>query len=176
MLRSSLLVALCGLMTVSATLTLPNAIGSNMVLQRGPQRSTIWGRTSRAGDVVTAMLDDVKYQVFSSSKDGSWSIDFDPQDASVDRTIKISDKDEQVVLSNVAFGDTYICSGQSNMEFALKDSFDNVTAIPDSINYPNLRLFSIAKFASLTPVNDTVSRFSDGANWVVSAPKSVADQ
>jgi len=60
------------------------------------------------------------------------------------------------------------------MEFALKDSFDNATAIPDSANYPNLRLFSIAKKASLTPLNYTVTRFEDGAQWVVSAPKYVA--
>jgi len=173
MLRSSLLMALCGLATVSATLTLPNAISSNMVLQRAPQQSTIWGITSRAGDVVTALLDDVKYQVFSNSTDGSFAITFDAQQASTGRTIKLSDKDQQIVLSNVAFGDVYICSGQSNMEFALRDSFDNATAIPDSKNYPNLRLFSIAKKASLTPVNQTVSRFDDGSNWVVSAPQYV---
>jgi len=173
MLRTSLLVALCGLIGVSATLTLPNAISSNMVLQRGPQKALIWGKTSRAGDVVTAYLDDVKYQVFSSSTDGTFTIEFDPQSASVDRTIKLSDKDEQVVLDNVAFGDVYICSGQSNMEFALRDSFDNGTAIPDSKNYPNLRLFTIAKKASLTPLNYTVSRFSDKSNWVVSAPAYV---
>jgi len=174
MMRSCLLVALCALFSVAqADIILPKAISSNMVLQRAPQSASIWGRTTRAGDIVTAMLDNVRYRVFSNSTDGSWIINFDPQPASIKRTIKLGDADEQVILSNIAFGDVYICSGQSNMEFTVVGSFDNETAIPDSANYPNLRLFSIAEWSSLTPVNDTINRFSDNSSWVVSGPEYV---
>lgn len=174
MIRSGLLLGLLALATIAnGALTLPRAVSSNMVLQRAPQSATIWGSTTNPGTPITAIIDSTdKYQVFARA-DGTWTITFNPQQASTNHEILISDADSKVTLTNVDFGDVFICSGQSNMEFSLSDSFDNVTAIADSKNYPELRLFTIAELSSLTPLNDTNSRYSDKANWVVSAPDRV---
>ena len=159
------------LLEPASALFIPQAISSNMVLQRAPQSARLWGWAA-AGSTVSVTLDSDGYKVLAAA-DGSWEVDFPPQQASINRSVVIAGDDQTVTLSNVAFGDVYICSGQSNMEFSVGDSFDNATAVPDSINYPNLRLFGIQKLASLTPVNDTINRWQDGQQWVVSQPKYV---
>lgn len=157
---------------VDSKLVLPNALSSHMVLQQAPQSARIWGRSSNPGGVLTAMLDNDEYQVFIDSK-GDWEVSFDPQVASLDRTITISDADDKVIFDDVAFGSVFLCAGQSNMDYSITDSFDNSTAIPDSKNYPNLRLLTISRAVSLTPMNDTISRWPDHSNWVRSDPKYI---
>ena len=153
------------------SLYLPQAISSNMVLQRAPKSARVWGWAA-AGSTVAISLDTDGYKV-TVLPDGSWTVDFPPQQASVNRSITITGDGETVTLSNIAFGDVYICSGQSNMEFSVNDSFDGPEAVADSINYPNLRLFSVAEKASLLPLNDTINRWRDGEQWVVSQPMYV---
>ena len=165
------LIALLLLAGSASGLTLPQAISSNMVLQRAPASARLWGLAS-AGSRVDVVLDSTRYNA-TASADGRWTLDMPPQPAGINRSINISGDGTSLALTNIAFGDVYICSGQSNMEFSVSDSFDAKTAIPDSINYPNLRLFSIEKKASLTPLNDTTNRWTDGAQWVVSQPKYV---
>jgi len=169
----SLIVLLMTLTRVQAEILLPNAISSNMVLQRAPQAATIWG-TAPSNAIVVVTLDSEQYKVFADLT-GNWEVTFRPQSASVDRTIMLEDDQGSaaVTLSNIAFGDVYVCSGQSNMEFSVTDSFDAKTAIPDSSNYAHLRLFTIAEKASYTPLTNTTNRFSDDSRWVVSAPQYV---
>ena len=178
MLRSISLLLLLGLAALATlapspttALTLPQAISSNMVLQRAPQRARVWG-TAQANAIVTLTLDSAQYKTFADDG-GEWSFDFPAQQASVDRTLSIAGDGQTVKLSNVAFGDVYICSGQSNMEFAVSDSFTANESIADSIHYPLLRLFGIQKKASLSELNDTTNRWGDGQQWVVSQPKYV---
>ena len=165
------LVVLLVLVASSSSLFIPQAISSNMVLQRGPQSARLWGWAA-AGSTVSVSLDSTGYKVLAQA-DGSWTVDFPPQQASTNRSVLIEGDGESVQLLNVAFGDVYICSGQSNMEFSVNDSFDGPTAVPDSINYPHLRLFGVQKKASLSPLNDTQNRWTDGEQWVVSQPKYV---
>ena len=166
------LIVLVVLVHAVSALVLPQSISSNMVLQRGPQSARVWG-WSAAGSTVSVTLDSTAYKVLAQA-DGSWTVDFPPQSASINRSLTIVGDGQTVQLTNIAFGDVYICSGQSNMEFTVNDSFDAATAIPDSNNYPNLRLFTVATKASLVPLNDTQNRFS-GQQWAVSQPQYVSD-
>ena len=171
LLTLALLAALLPSPTLS--LTLPQAISSNMVLQRSPQRARLWGVASPSS-IVNVTLDSspTAYRAFADS-DGNWTIDLPATPASIDHTLTITGDGQTVKLTNIAFGDVYICSGQSNMEFAVSDSFTANESIADSINYPLLRLFGIQKKASLTELNDTTNRWTDGQQWVVSQPKYV---
>ena len=76
-------------------------------------------------------------------------------------------------VDNVAFGDVRVCSGQSNVEISVGYTFGGRQAIDDSIHYPLLRLLTIADVESDVPLNDTTSRYEDGAQWVVSQPKYI---
>ena len=60
--------------------------------------------------------------------------------------------------------------GQSNMEFSTNDAFNATEEIADSINYPNLRLYTIADTAADTPQYDGKSK--SNYTWGVSGPSS----
>jgi hypothetical protein len=100
---------------------LPSFFSSNMVLQRAPARAAIWGFRAAPGETVrAALLDDSTAQqwVTTASPEGTWNMSLSPQPASSGRklTLSFETSRRQRVLTNVAFGDVYLCSGQSNME------------------------------------------------------------
>ena len=99
----------------------PSFIDSNMVLQRAPASATIWGHTAMAGETVSARLDHLQPWTTTAAADGGWSIKLDPQPASSNTTVTLnfSRTGRHRVLRNVAFGDVYLCSGNSNLTLKL---------------------------------------------------------
>ena len=93
---------------------MPEFIDSNMVLQRAPAKARIWGEHAVAGETVSAVLDGIHVWNSTASADGDWAVQMAPQEASTGHTLTVgfSGSKRQQVLSNVAFGDVYLCSGQ----------------------------------------------------------------
>jgi len=53
---------------------------------------------------------------------GVWKAVFDPiADIKHKYTVTAVLKSQQIVLSNVLFGDVWVCSGQSNMKFGVEE-------------------------------------------------------
>jgi sialate O-acetylesterase len=151
-------------------LALPSVISSHLVLQRAPQQSRVWG-TASPSSVVRVTLDSTSPLSTFASTEGEWQVTLPPHPPGVNHTLTIEGDDERVELINVAFGDVYLCSGQSNMEYALKDSWTGNASITDATHYPHLRLFTVAKAASLTPLTNTTSRWKSNTSWVVTSPQ-----
>ena len=57
-----------------------------------------------------------------------------------------------MVLHNVLVGDVWLCGGQSNMEFALRDSAHGAEAVK-AADHPTLRLFKVSQQAAYAPAN-----------------------
>lgn len=51
---------------------------------------------------------------------GVWSFALDPTPANTTISLRVASKGTYLTLSDVIFGDVWICSGQSNMEFTVK--------------------------------------------------------
>jgi sialate O-acetylesterase len=74
------------------------------------------------------------------------------------------------VLRDILIGDVFLCSGQSNMELAVRDAQD---LIPDA-HAPadeQLRLLTIPKLSAAAPV----ARFAEQPRWAVAGPDSVPE-
>jgi sialate O-acetylesterase len=56
----------------------------------------------------------------------------------------------QIVLKNILVGEVWICSGQSNMQWTVKDSHDPQGVMKDAKD-PGLRLYSVPRTTSMTP-------------------------
>lgn len=153
-------------------LRLPTFVDSHMVLQREPHQARIWGWASPLANV-TADLNHGQVREFSiaSRMDGSWSIDFPPQPAGAGHTIEITDGVTKIVLQDIAFGDVYLCSGQSNMEMLVPSVFNASLEIEDSIHYPNLRLATVDKTTADTPQTDVGSKAN--YSWAPSSPEAI---
>eukprot|EP00934_Nitzschia_sp_Nitz4_P004810 Nitzschia sp. Nitz4//scaffold141_size107518//96814//98427//NITZ4_004299-RA/size107518-processed-gene-0.143-mRNA-1//-1//CDS//3329536357//4800//frame0 len=143
-----------------------------MVLQREPQEARLWGWAA-VGAVVTVALDSGRVVVRSdpAGKDGSWEVSLPPQPAGADHEIVLSDGNDDITLVDIAFGDVYLCSGQSNMVFTVCKAFDSDKEITDSINYPNLRLATAKLVVSDKEEVDVATKTY--YQWARSSPSAV---
>lgn len=78
-----------------------------------------------------------QYKENISDNSGHFVINFDPVFKATDDTIKISN-DNKIIEINVHFGYTYLFSGQSNIEFRLKDSASYQETLD---NFPDLNAY-----------------------------------
>eukprot|EP01102_Stenamoeba_stenopodia_P007032 TRINITY_DN1964_c0_g1_i2.p1 TRINITY_DN1964_c0_g1~~TRINITY_DN1964_c0_g1_i2.p1 ORF type:complete len:561 (+),score=125.97 TRINITY_DN1964_c0_g1_i2:142-1683(+) len=124
-----------------------STLGSNMVLQQAPQSAVLWGWTSAPSSKVVVSFNGNNYTATSDDTDGLWTVSLPPTSASFQAyTIELaSSAGDQATLTNVLFGDVYICGGQSNMQFTVSEAFNASTEIQDANNYPNIRLFTVGQ-------------------------------
>lgn len=156
-------------------LRLPTVLSSNMVLQRAPHTARLWG-FAHPSETIYMDLDGEDVGNTTADSNGNWLMTLKPQPASQERVIKFtSSSGDTVKMKNVAFGDVYLCGGQSNMELCV-DAVENSTSeIEDSRNYPNLRFFAVRGSARDDPQVDVMSKYSNEA-WVVSGPSAFVHQ
>jgi sialate O-acetylesterase len=67
---------------------------------------------------------------------------------------------ELIILYNLLIGETWICSGQSNMQFSKKETIDSAIEIP-AANYPNIRLFNGGLNFSNEPIDSIKGNFNE---------------
>ena len=106
-------------LVVVAEVRLASFLASQMVLQREQPR--LWGWAD-PGVNITVTLRNTGVTVFAiADSTGSWTVDLPPQMASAGHVIEIISDDDltTIRLEDVAFGDMYLCSGQSNMEMSV---------------------------------------------------------
>jgi sialate O-acetylesterase len=173
--------------STSSSLALPTFWDSHMVLQREPMAAHIWGWASPGANVTVTLTntilimmnnittDDVvvatAFSIASSSR-GIWSLDLPPQKAGSGYTLHISDGGHRdIVLDDIAFGDVFLCSGQSNMQMSVPATFNATAEIADSIHYPNLRLATVDLVTADTPQDDAPSKAN--YTWARSSPAAI---
>ncbi|CAG5130233.1 unnamed protein product, partial [Candidula unifasciata] len=151
---------------------------NNMVLQKAPARANIYGFSSAIGQKVIAQMRTPSRQYYYSttvqqgqSPDiGVWSFSLDPIDANVTVSISVQSELGGLTIGNVIFGDVWLCSGQSNMEFTVIQMLQAKQEIAEAKNYPNVRLVTVAEEQSPTPLYDLISIQED---WTSPSSASV---
>lgn len=119
---------------------------------------------------------DATEQTARTGSDSIWRIHLRPTAAGGPYNITFSTSSgEARVLSDVVFGDVFICGGQSNMEFSLGGN-ENAAAYAKEANsarYHNVRLFTVGQGTrSSQPLKDlaTVEQ-----KWARASSKSLSD-
>jgi sialate O-acetylesterase len=150
-------ILLAGLYSFStfASTRLPKVIGSNMVLQQ-KQAVPVWGWSEPGQPVSVSFAGQEKKTV--AAADGSWKIVLNALKASAQPRDLVITAGERIVLSNVLVGEVWLCSGQSNMEYPMKNTYAKPQRGADSLelqlsaNYPAIRLFKVEKVLSTPDV------------------------
>lgn len=155
---------LCLVSQIRADVT-PNPLFSdNAVLQRD-KKVPVWG-TAADGEKVTVEFAGQKVETVA--KDGRWSVELQPMPASAElRTMTITGNNT-VTANNLLVGEVWLCSGQSNMEWILKNSSGGSEAVAASAD-PQLRIVRLPHRASDEP-QETAD-----AKWNQCAPASISD-
>lgn len=156
-----LLLSVC----VFANITLPRIFGSNMVLQRN-KPINVWGWADPGEKITVQFNKQVKKT--KAAKDGSWKIQF-AQEAAGGPFQLIATGKNTITLENVLVGEVWICSGQSNMEWSVKNSDSAQREIRES-SYPMIRHIKVPRTISEKPAKDIT-----GGEWVESSPATTAD-
>jgi hypothetical protein len=136
------------------TIDLPVVIGDNMVVQCD-KAVKIWGKCGIQKEVTVSFAGQVKNT--TSDATGNFHVLLDPMTAnSTSRQMTISSDGQTKVLSNIVVGEVFLCSGQSNMQFAVSKltTADKDLIAADS-EYPNVRYYSVAKNYSSTNQGNT---------------------
>lgn len=84
-------------------------------------------------------------------------------------TLSISSGNEEQTLNNILIGDLWICSGQSNMQFSMKEVVDAEVEVAQ-VNEPHIRLFNTGLNFSNKPI-DTIT----SGQWQKATPETVKD-
>lgn len=153
-------------LTCYAQIRLPAIIGDNMVLQADTEVN-LWGWAGPDSNVVVTcswLYNSVSCQ---SDEKGKWKTKIKTPPATTDTfQITIADGDDKIVINNILFGQVWICSGQSNMQWIVKRSVNADHEIA-SANYPDIRLFTVGAKASEVPLDDVEGK------WRICSPDTV---
>lgn len=160
---SLLLFCLC--ISVIAEIKLPHIFSNNMVIQRD-KPIKIWGQADK-NEKVEVNFNGQKRTTKANST-GNWIVTFRPMKYGGPHTLTIKGKTNTISLENILIGDVWLCSGQSNMEWTVKD-VNNASEEIASAQHPNIRSFNVTKDMSTTPKNDL------NGEWTVCSPETVRD-
>lgn len=156
------------------TFKLSATLQDSMVLQRAPKEAIVWGFAT-AGTTVTTTFGTKKI-TSTAGTDTVWRANLGANPASktpTTLTFKAS-SGETATLSDVLFGDVFVCGGQSNMQFSVGGNENKSFYAQESMKYPDIRLFTVGqKTSSKVPLMDLVTIEQ---NWTTAAkPKSIAN-
>lgn len=146
-----------------ADVSLASIFTDHAVLQRG-KPVPIWGNAA-PGENVT-----VSYRNTSASTtagfDGKWRVELPAQQPGAAAELIATGKN-RLVLQNVAVGEVWICSGQSNMAFPVEKAGNAAAEIAGSAGRSDIRFFKTALATPETPAEE-----ASGA-WVACSPETV---
>lgn len=128
----------------------------------------VWGRAAPGQAVAVTLGEDARSGV--ADADGRWRIDMPSQAAGARPALTVRAGAVSRTVSDLAAGDVFLCSGQSNMEFAVRQSTNADVEIAGA-NDPDLRLFLVAR--SSLPAPDTSGQAV--GRWLPTTPDSVRD-
>ncbi len=145
-----------------ADVWLPSIFSDNMLLQRGVA-VPVWGKAN-PGEEVTVTLGG-RRATATADQNGRWMVRIGPFEAGGPLQLTAAGENT-VTFENVLVGDVWVCSGQSNMQWAVRQA-----SCPDAeigqANFPKIRLFSVKRTVADNPQEDCVGNWVECTAWTV---------
>ncbi|MDR3694165.1 sialate O-acetylesterase [Mucilaginibacter sp.] len=138
----------------------------HMVLQRG-QDIPVWGQAAKKTKIKVTI--DGQAVNATADEKGTWKAILKPMTAGGPYVMTISSGKERLVYHDVMVGEVWICSGQSNMEFQLKNALGYKFEQKNSSGQA-IRQFRVEDKMSLQPETE----LKEG-NWVKADSNTVGD-
>ncbi len=128
-------------------LRLPEIYQSGMVLQRN--RPLAFRGNANAHALITLTLDNRTYRTKADNL-GRWSLTTAPLVTGPAYTLTVSDGNRKITLTDILAGEVWLASGQSNMEFYLRNSIGGPEAIA-SAGDSLLRIYDMKEIVRTDP-------------------------
>jgi len=140
-------IALLFTSTAFAQFELSTIFTDNMVLQRDSE-IPIWGWTNERTPIKVTFKGK-SYEARIDDK-GNWKTKLPATSAGGTYEIQIEQGGDKKKLENILFGDVWVCSGQSNMEWTIQNSMRAQEEIANA-NDPQIRHFKVTREGSNFP-------------------------
>ncbi|MES2733732.1 MAG: sialate O-acetylesterase [Bacteroidota bacterium] len=150
----------------TAEVKLPKVFTNNMVLQRD-KPVKVWGWAAK-GESVAVSFNGQQAKAKANNQ-GAWVVTLPAMLYGGPFDMTVTGKANTVTLKNILIGDVWICSGQSNMEWIIRNTNHAEKEIAESA-YPSIRLFTVEKALSFTPKPDLA-----GGTWLECNPATIGD-
>ena len=150
---------------VSADVRPAPIFGDAMVLQRDAVVK-VWGTADR-NEPVTLSFNGQTVRT-RAGKDGKWCVKLEPMQAGGPYAMTIAGRKSRVNINDVLVGEVWLCSGQSNMEFRVREA-NNAAGEIAAADYPMIRCFTVQKSMSPVPLDDCFG------SWEVCSSATVGD-
>ncbi|MBE7173180.1 MAG: beta galactosidase jelly roll domain-containing protein [Williamsia sp.] len=150
-----------------ATIRVSKIFGDSMVLQRD-RPIPVWGWADPNEKVTVQFHGQTK--TVSADAGGKWKLLLNQEGAGGPYTLTVSGPSNKISFSNILLGDIWVCSGQSNMEFALR-GVTNAAAEIQAADFPQIRHFYLPKDISATPLDD----LTYPGSWKPATPANAKD-
>src|SRR5262249_39844321 len=146
-----------------ADVRLPALFTDHMVLQQG-QKNRVWGWADPGEDVIVTIGG--QRQTAKADAKGKWQVTLDPLAVGEPLTLSIAGKNK-LAVQDVLVGEVWICSGQSNMQWDVRQANDGDLEAKTA-NYPKIRLISVPQVGTQEPQDDFKGK------WEVCSPQTAA--
>jgi len=151
---------------IRADVTLAPLFTDHAVLQRD-KPVPVWG-TADAGERVSIAFHGQSRET-TASADGRWIVFFDALAADPQGTELTATAKNTIVLHDVVVGEVWLCSGQSNMEFAVKQAANADKEIA-AANFPLIRHVKINRTVATAPAATVKT-----SGWQSASPQAVGN-
>lgn len=148
-----------------AQLRLPAIFGDHMVLQQ-KQANPVWG-WAVPGEKVTVEIHGQSHMT-EADQQGHWKINLRPIPAGGPYQMRIEGEKSKFFLDDILVGEVWICSGQSNMAWALRNT-NSAELATLTADYPNIRLITVPRVGTQEAQDDFQGE------WTACSPESVPD-
>jgi sialate O-acetylesterase len=157
--------------TVYAAVRLPAIFGDNMVLQSNI-RVPVWGWADPGENVRIDFIG--RTFKTKAGENGKWSLKLRSYAAGGPYQMVIKGNSGQLLFENILIGDVWVASGQSNMEFGLKNEKRGDEAVANARD-SLIHLFTVPVATSLQPRQDIDASKADllEGKWVVCSPENI---
>ncbi|KAK3593849.1 hypothetical protein CHS0354_011450 [Potamilus streckersoni] len=146
---------------INGNLSFASYFHDHMVLQRGPKRAIIWGYADTIGAYVTARKNGTEVGTglvkLGGGGRGTWKIKLPAETNPGPFTITITSRDQSASLSDVMFGDVWICSGQSNMQYSLNAVYTAAQELASAEDFHDIRTLFVELKEANTEQDDFIA-------------------
>ncbi|XP_078102720.1 sialate O-acetylesterase [Sander vitreus] len=131
--------------------------GDHMVLQKSPERAVLWGYGPEGALVTLYLSGPIKQKTSPVTvKKGMWRVTLDPVEAGGPYNVTAAVHNSTATLTDVLFGDIWLCGGQSNMWFQTSQIFNASEELNLAAKFPHVRTFMASLKMSETELTDLI--------------------
>lgn len=145
--------------------SVPNIFSDHMVLQQKRQNK-VWGKADPAEHVRVEIAGESVET--TAGDDGNWGVMLDPLSAGGPYDLVIAGSNE-ITIEDVLVGEVWVCSGQSNMQWRVRDTYD-ADLVQAEADYPEIRMINYPQVGSQEPIWS-----HENSAWMVCSPATVGN-